>query len=270
MNAVHVALSEITATEADLRRMFDRRSKRARSAANRLYKAAGDLHDALADPDLPETLWGVFPPPEKDLHDFSERLRLWGKRIDAVRQPGQFHISTEGAEKTGRCQRGMVAPENVQAGYFQHQGQCVLPVERAVARDAGGRVYPSVLAISAIGEKIIFSWVIPIENNGISVGAQKTCCALQRICVLNRWLPLLTTGAAMPSKNDFPRGPDTAIYISAPQVCQRYGGVSPMWLVRTLQRDPRFPRPHKFGRLRFFKVADLIRWERETAAKSAA
>jgi hypothetical protein len=37
-----------------------------------------------------------------------------------------------------------------------------------------------------------------------------------------------------------------------------------------LKRDRTFPRPVKFGRLRFFKVDELIAWERATAAKSRA
>jgi predicted DNA-binding transcriptional regulator AlpA len=74
-----------------------------------------------------------------------------------------------------------------------------------------------------------------------------------------------------PRRGPSVRGPpDTAIYISAPQVCDRYGGVSHMWLERMLKRDPTFPRPSKFGRLRFFKIDELIAWERAAAAKSRA
>jgi predicted DNA-binding transcriptional regulator AlpA len=53
-------------------------------------------------------------------------------------------------------------------------------------------------------------------------------------------------------------------YLSAPQVCARYGGRSHMWLERLLQNDPNFPRPMKMkGRgMRFFKVADLVKYER--------
>jgi hypothetical protein len=43
-----------------------------------------------------------------------------------------------------------------------------------------------------------------------------------------------------------------------------------MWLVRILKRDPTFPRPVKFGRLRFFRIDELIAWERAAAAKSHA
>jgi hypothetical protein len=41
-----------------------------------------------------------------------------------------------------------------------------------------------------------------------------------------------------------------------------------MWLVRLLRNDPNFPRPIKFqGRgMRFFRVADLVKYERERVA----
>jgi hypothetical protein len=64
--------------------------------------------------------------------------------------------------------------------------------------------------------------------------------------------------------------PDGAIWLDANQVRERYGGRSAMWLTRILARDPSFPRAMKINRLRFFRLADLIAWERATAAKSAA
>jgi predicted DNA-binding transcriptional regulator AlpA len=64
--------------------------------------------------------------------------------------------------------------------------------------------------------------------------------------------------------------PEPTVFLTAPQVCQRYANRSHMWLERMLQRDPSFPRPHKFGRLRFFKIDELVDWERKTAAKSRA
>jgi len=64
--------------------------------------------------------------------------------------------------------------------------------------------------------------------------------------------------------------PDSAVFLKANQLRERYGGVSFMWIVRTLERDPTFPRPYKFGRLRFFKLSELIAWERSAAAKSRA
>lgn len=60
--------------------------------------------------------------------------------------------------------------------------------------------------------------------------------------------------------------PPGAIYISAPQVCDRYGGVSHMWLERKLKNDRNFPRPKYFGRLRFWKIDELEAYERNAAA----
>ena len=60
--------------------------------------------------------------------------------------------------------------------------------------------------------------------------------------------------------------PPGAIYISAPQVCDRYGGVSHMWLERKLKNDPDFPHPKYFGRLRFWKIDELEAYERSAAA----
>ena len=67
------------------------------------------------------------------------------------------------------------------------------------------------------------------------------------------------------------RQPSSAAkFIDAAQLCDRYGGVSFMWIERRLQSDPEFPRPRKFGRLRYFDLAELESWERKTAAKSHA
>jgi predicted DNA-binding transcriptional regulator AlpA len=73
----------------------------------------------------------------------------------------------------------------------------------------------------------------------------------------------------MPTKKKIRPEPET-VYVSAPQVRERYGGRSHMWLVRVLARDPSFPRPSKFGRLNFFKVAELVEWERAQAARTVA
>jgi hypothetical protein len=73
----------------------------------------------------------------------------------------------------------------------------------------------------------------------------------------------------MPTKRK-PPAPDASAYLTAPQVCQRYGNRSHMWLVRILASDPTFPRPSKFGQMpnswRFFKIAELEQWERAQAA----
>lgn len=55
--------------------------------------------------------------------------------------------------------------------------------------------------------------------------------------------------------------PAAAVYISAPQTCERYGGRSQMWLWRKLRDDPKFPRPTYLGRLRFFKISELEEYE---------
>jgi predicted DNA-binding transcriptional regulator AlpA len=59
-----------------------------------------------------------------------------------------------------------------------------------------------------------------------------------------------------------------AAYLDAPQLLARYGGRSHMWLVRLLARDPTFPRPTIIGRLRFWRITDVEKWERAIAAKA--
>jgi hypothetical protein len=90
-------------------------------------------------------------------------------------------------------------------------------------------------------------------------------------------LPLANGSIPLPRKNTIRKvgkrvvtRDDDAAYLDASQVLARYGGRSAMWLVRLLERDPTFPRPVKIARLRFFKIDDLIAWERKTAAESRA
>jgi hypothetical protein len=64
--------------------------------------------------------------------------------------------------------------------------------------------------------------------------------------------------------------PPGARYISAPQLLDRYGGRSHMWLVRKLADDPKFPKPVYHGRLRFFDVAELEAYERQCAMERTA
>jgi predicted DNA-binding transcriptional regulator AlpA len=61
------------------------------------------------------------------------------------------------------------------------------------------------------------------------------------------------------------------LFLRARQVQTRYGGVSHMWLVRR-QKDGGFPSPIFFGGIRFWKLSDLERWEKDqkTAPKSRA
>jgi hypothetical protein len=67
-----------------------------------------------------------------------------------------------------------------------------------------------------------------------------------------------------------PEAPTGAVFITAPQVCARYGGRSHMWLVRKLEVDPDFPKPTYIGRLRFFRVNELEEYERRAAARGGA
>jgi predicted DNA-binding transcriptional regulator AlpA len=64
----------------------------------------------------------------------------------------------------------------------------------------------------------------------------------------------------MPNENE-------SEFLNAAQVKQRYGGVSDMWLDRRL-RDAGFPKAIRFGgRNRFWRVAELVAWERRAATR---
>ena len=61
-------------------------------------------------------------------------------------------------------------------------------------------------------------------------------------------------------------------YLTARQICQRFGNVSLMWLRRRMAND-NFPRPIKFGgptSPRFFLIEAVEKWERAQAAKATA
>ena len=59
-------------------------------------------------------------------------------------------------------------------------------------------------------------------------------------------------------------------YLTARQVCERYG-VSFQSLWRWLKRaDLNFPQPLYIGRYRYFSSAALVAWEREQAAAQKA
>lgn len=52
-------------------------------------------------------------------------------------------------------------------------------------------------------------------------------------------------------------------YITAKQVCERYGSITEMTLHRWLQEPAmRFPRPIKINRLRFFDIEELDEYDR--------
>ena len=62
---------------------------------------------------------------------------------------------------------------------------------------------------------------------------------------------------------------ENEIFLKAAQVRQRYGNCSDTWLTRR-QRDEGFPEPDYFGGLRFWKLSDLERWERDQKAAPKA
>lgn len=61
------------------------------------------------------------------------------------------------------------------------------------------------------------------------------------------------------------------IFLTSTQVQVRYGSISDMALWRWL-RDPRmdFPQPIYFGRLRFWRLNDLEKWERDRVSNQTA
>ncbi|MBR0796105.1 hypothetical protein JQ615_11965 [Bradyrhizobium jicamae] len=54
--------------------------------------------------------------------------------------------------------------------------------------------------------------------------------------------------------------------IPTSDVRARYGGRSHMWIERRLKDDPTFPRPIYIARMRYWRLAELIAWERAKAA----
>ena len=58
------------------------------------------------------------------------------------------------------------------------------------------------------------------------------------------------------------------IYLTAPQVRQRFGGKSDMWLWRILRDEPRFPRPVVIRNQRYFPLSELVAFEHESRGAS--
>ncbi len=60
-------------------------------------------------------------------------------------------------------------------------------------------------------------------------------------------------------------------FITAKQLCARWGGVSFMFVERRLKSDPEMPRPLRFenGRLRFFDLDAIEQYERSKIKQSA-
>jgi hypothetical protein len=61
--------------------------------------------------------------------------------------------------------------------------------------------------------------------------------------------------------------PPGAVWISAQQVLDRYGGRSEMWLVRKLKMEADFPRPMYSGRLRFFRLDEIEQYEKQAVVR---
>jgi hypothetical protein len=56
--------------------------------------------------------------------------------------------------------------------------------------------------------------------------------------------------------------PTGAKFITVPQLCERWGGLSHMFVERRLREDPNFPKPQRLGRLRVFDVPTIEAYER--------
>jgi hypothetical protein len=63
---------------------------------------------------------------------------------------------------------------------------------------------------------------------------------------------------------------DPNALIPTSQVRSRYGNVSHMWVERRLKDDPNFPRPLYIAKRRYWRLAELIAWERAVATRSVA
>jgi hypothetical protein len=61
----------------------------------------------------------------------------------------------------------------------------------------------------------------------------------------------------------------TDCFLTARQTRARYGGASDMWLHRRLHDDSGFPQPVFICGRRFWKLADLVAWERQAVEQPA-
>ncbi len=55
--------------------------------------------------------------------------------------------------------------------------------------------------------------------------------------------------------------------IPTAQLRARYGGVSDMWVWRRLHDDPEFPKPTYIAKRRYWRLGELVAWERAVAAR---
>ncbi|WP_441229453.1 hypothetical protein AB7828_03860 [Tardiphaga sp. 215_C5_N2_1] len=62
-------------------------------------------------------------------------------------------------------------------------------------------------------------------------------------------------------------GSDDATLIPTARLRARFGGVSHMWVERRLKDDPTFPKPIYITNRRFWRVSDLVVWERGQIAR---
>jgi predicted DNA-binding transcriptional regulator AlpA len=60
----------------------------------------------------------------------------------------------------------------------------------------------------------------------------------------------------------------TKRYLTGPQVLDRYGGRSAMWLWRRMHFDPKFPRPTVIGKRNYFNADELDAYD--AAARNEA
>jgi predicted DNA-binding transcriptional regulator AlpA len=58
-------------------------------------------------------------------------------------------------------------------------------------------------------------------------------------------------------------------YLTGPQVRARYS-VSDMWLHRRLHDDSGFPKPMVLNRRRYWRLSELVEWERRRVAAQPA
>jgi predicted DNA-binding transcriptional regulator AlpA len=82
-------------------------------------------------------------------------------------------------------------------------------------------------------------------------------CLDDRDLILKRRRGTLYGDAPVDDSDDY--------FLTAVQVRQRYGNASDMWLWRRLHDDSNFPRPIKIRKRRYWKLSELIAWERACA-----
>jgi hypothetical protein len=64
--------------------------------------------------------------------------------------------------------------------------------------------------------------------------------------------------------------PTGAVWMTAKQVCDRYGGHSQMWLWREIKDNPDFPKPRFQGRLRMFLITEFDSYDKKLTGKAPA